>query len=399
MTHTDLTETLAALVRDFLDPDPCQLDHHGYCQAHSWLCEGRCPHARAREVLAEVDAVSAAVAPPTQAALRDRIAQALAREDAHNAGYDHGFVGSYGADDETDGFVDAVLAVLPEVADWDALVREADRLRRDGKTLHARAEEIDNQLTALRQQITKPADRDAVLREVADELTRKANKLTERVHDLAYFVAKDRLREAEILDREATALRRMADETATETPAPTHGEAAFTALMAVPAPALVTVHLPGQPPLVGTWHGGGTGTPRGSADLVWEPTITFPRQPAAGARQDKPTVTVHAVPMPGSNGISACCGRPPCEFVGERVTRDPDKVTCPGPAAGAPHTCDNCDGIDPDTCFNNPNRPPEQCPAAEFEDYGQQCQKPAGHNLHSFEEQPAAGARQDGAET
>lgn len=45
--------------------------------------------------------------------------------------------------------------------------------------------------------------------------------------------------------------------------------------------------------------------------------------------------TVHAVPLPGSNGISACCGRPPCEFVGERVTRDPGAVTCPGPAASA----------------------------------------------------------------
>jgi hypothetical protein len=43
-------------------------------------------------------------------------------------------------------------------------------------------------------------------------------------------------------------------------------------------------------------------------------------------------VAVHAIPLPGSNGISACCGRPPCEFVGERVTREPDKVTCPGPA-------------------------------------------------------------------
>ncbi|MGA5208992.1 hypothetical protein ACPCSB_04700 [Streptomyces pseudogriseolus] len=64
----------------------------------------------------------------------------------------------------------------------------------------------------------EPTDRAAVLHEVADELTRKANKLTERVHDLAYFVAKDRLREAEILDREATELRRMADQTATETP-------------------------------------------------------------------------------------------------------------------------------------------------------------------------------------
>jgi hypothetical protein len=44
---------------------------------------------------------------------------------------------------------------------------------------------------------------------------------------------------------------------------------------------------------------------------------------------------VHAVPVPGSNGISSCCGRPPCEFVGERVTRDPAAVTCPGPAVEA----------------------------------------------------------------
>lgn len=84
------------------------------------------------ELLAAYDAsrttaaVSAAVAPPTnQTALRDRIAQALAREDAHNAGYDHGFVGSYGADDETDGFVDAVLAVLPPTTDRAAVLREA----------------------------------------------------------------------------------------------------------------------------------------------------------------------------------------------------------------------------------------------------------------------------------
>jgi hypothetical protein len=49
-------DQLAALVRDFLDPDPCQLDHHSYCQAHSWMCSGSsCPHARAREVLAALD--------------------------------------------------------------------------------------------------------------------------------------------------------------------------------------------------------------------------------------------------------------------------------------------------------------------------------------------------------
>lgn len=49
-------DQLAALVRDFLDPDPCQLDHHGYCQAHGWAHDGwHCPHARAREALAALD--------------------------------------------------------------------------------------------------------------------------------------------------------------------------------------------------------------------------------------------------------------------------------------------------------------------------------------------------------
>lgn len=43
--------TLRSLVRDFLDPDPCSLDHHGYCQAHGWLAEGPCPHAMARQIL------------------------------------------------------------------------------------------------------------------------------------------------------------------------------------------------------------------------------------------------------------------------------------------------------------------------------------------------------------
>ncbi|MFB7244596.1 hypothetical protein ACFCYX_19310 [Streptomyces populi] len=43
-------------------------------------------------------------------------------------------------------------------------------------------------------------------------------------------------------------------------------------------------------------------------------------------------LVVHAIPEPGSNGISACCNRPPCEFIGERVTRDPALVTCQGAA-------------------------------------------------------------------
>ncbi|MFJ2630887.1 hypothetical protein ACIO6U_02835 [Streptomyces sp. NPDC087422] len=50
-----------------------------------------------------------------------------------------------------------------------------------------------------------------------------------------------------------------------------------------------------------------------------------------------------------------------------------------------PHVCPNCEGVDPDTCFMNANRPPEQCPNSEFDGYGRQCQKEAGHNLCSFE--------------
>ncbi|MFI2437424.1 hypothetical protein [Streptomyces sp. NPDC018693] len=62
------------------------------------------------------------------------------------------------------------------------------------------------------------------------------------------------------------------------------------------------------------------------------------------------------------------------------------------------HSCRNCEGVDPDTCLMNPHRPPEQCPNSEFDGYGPQCQKPAGHNLCTFEEQPAVGARQDGTQ-
>ena len=57
--------------------------------------------------------------------------------------------------------------------------------------------------------------------------------------------------------------------------------------------------------------------------------------------------------------------------------------------ASETHACASCEGDDPDTCFNNPHRPPEQCPRSEFDGYGLQCQKPAGHNLCTFEEQPS----------
>jgi hypothetical protein len=89
-----------------------------------WVCpDPQCvyrqdwAHAFMAEHLARTVPVSPADQTTDRAALRQRIAEALGREDAHNAGYDHGFVSQYGVDAETDGFIDAVLAVLPEPAD------------------------------------------------------------------------------------------------------------------------------------------------------------------------------------------------------------------------------------------------------------------------------------------
>ena len=40
-------------LRGVVDPDPCRLDHHGYCQAHGWLEEGDCPNAKLTALLAD----------------------------------------------------------------------------------------------------------------------------------------------------------------------------------------------------------------------------------------------------------------------------------------------------------------------------------------------------------
>lgn len=43
-----------ALIADFIDPDDCWHDHHGYCQAHGWFAtDPSCPHARAKALLAQ----------------------------------------------------------------------------------------------------------------------------------------------------------------------------------------------------------------------------------------------------------------------------------------------------------------------------------------------------------
>lgn len=54
---TAVRDQLADLARDFLDPDPCEYDHHGYCQAHGYLGgePHTCPHKRARALLGVLD--------------------------------------------------------------------------------------------------------------------------------------------------------------------------------------------------------------------------------------------------------------------------------------------------------------------------------------------------------
>jgi hypothetical protein len=118
--------------------------------------------------LPEPAAVSAAVAPPTapthglSVPHADALWDAVAIPGPHTPTYpeQHERVCRAVRD-----ILDELTPARDETADWDALVREADRLRRDGKALHARAEELDTQLAALRQQVTEPADTAAVSRD------------------------------------------------------------------------------------------------------------------------------------------------------------------------------------------------------------------------------------------
>ena len=115
-----MTEQTARLLRD---AENYLSALHGSVARHDNLaanfgCAGCKLRDRLAAELAAAPAVPAGQAPDIdQTPLRTRIAEALAREDAHNWGYDHGFVHVYGGDPETDGFVDAVLAVLPASVD------------------------------------------------------------------------------------------------------------------------------------------------------------------------------------------------------------------------------------------------------------------------------------------
>ena len=51
-----LSERIHQLIHDLTDPGECWFDHHGGCQEHGYLTlqpGEKCPHAEARELLAE----------------------------------------------------------------------------------------------------------------------------------------------------------------------------------------------------------------------------------------------------------------------------------------------------------------------------------------------------------
>lgn len=54
---TDLLAEAVAIMLDLVDREPCQYDHHGYCQAHH-LQERPCPHERAVAFMARLPAAN-----------------------------------------------------------------------------------------------------------------------------------------------------------------------------------------------------------------------------------------------------------------------------------------------------------------------------------------------------
>ncbi len=45
---------LLDIINDLVDPDNCQYDHNGDCQAHGWFNDVECPHSRAKRALADL---------------------------------------------------------------------------------------------------------------------------------------------------------------------------------------------------------------------------------------------------------------------------------------------------------------------------------------------------------
>ncbi|MFJ3043673.1 hypothetical protein [Streptomyces tendae] len=226
---SDVAAAIASCPGRELSPSPCRCPCYGckhHCGAHNPETVSPVVQSPVREqLLNAIDAtycqflgfgtpeglLAAYEASRTQtvdqAALRDRIAALFRHKpDEERLG------------DATPGEIaNAVLAVLPATpgrAEYDALVAEADRLRRDGAALHARAEGIDKQLAALQKQVAAPVDRAAVLRDFVRELGDRLLGCCQECNACA-AIARDLAAEMAESDAE---LRRVADETtATET--------------------------------------------------------------------------------------------------------------------------------------------------------------------------------------
>lgn len=193
-------------------------------------------------------AAPAVVEPPAdQSALRDRIRRVLCERDGQGAlwGTDMLEPDEYGAD------ADAVLAVLPSAADWDALVREADNQLTAAEADLAAVETAlgDTLVPAAREEalagiaavLPEPTDRAAVLAALSDREKGMLAFALEMAQEEIYArsldftdddkAALDSLRRMAAdcpecgitgaCNRGPCPLRRMADETATETPADT----------------------------------------------------------------------------------------------------------------------------------------------------------------------------------
>lgn len=175
-------------------------------------------------------------------------------------------------------FAAAVVQASTEMrtpADWDALVRDADRLRHDGEALHARAEELDEQLAALRRQVSEPADRAAVLREAAQHLYTALfpavyNDLGQKAAEGVNRAVSELRRMADQAEAE---LRRVADETAA-----TETQAAEPVYLSTPCATCTHPY---------NWHCGQPACQFGREEaLCGCRSFTPGDEPAAGARQD-----------------------------------------------------------------------------------------------------------------
>lgn len=55
LVYVDLVEQLRDLLAEFVDDEPCRLDHHGHCQEHMDFGPGECRQKRAKALLSRFE--------------------------------------------------------------------------------------------------------------------------------------------------------------------------------------------------------------------------------------------------------------------------------------------------------------------------------------------------------